>query len=77
MLVAIEALRHQQAGEIVVAVPTAHAESAIRIAGQVGRLYCPNIREGLGYAVADAYETWSDVDDETVSQLLAAQTGPS
>ena len=35
MLVAIEALRHQQAKEIIVAVPTAHADWVIRVARQV------------------------------------------
>ena len=77
MLVAIEALRHQQAKEIVVAVPTAHAESAQRVARLVETLYCPNLREGPRFAVAEAYETWSDVDEESVRQLLETHTGSS
>ena len=70
LMVAIEALRHQNAKEIVVAVPTAHAESAARIAPLVEALYCPNLREGTTFAVADAYQEWSDVAEEDLVTLL-------
>lgn len=70
LMVAIEALRHQQAKEIVVAVPTAHAESAERIASLVAALYCPNLRTGASFAVADAYQEWNDVTEESVVALL-------
>ena len=70
LMVAIEALRHQNAKEIVVAVPTAHAESAARIAPLVEALYCPNLREGTSFAVADAYQEWSDVAEEDLVTLL-------
>lgn len=70
MVVAIEAMRKSGTGQIIVAVPTAHAESASRIAAEAEALYCPNIREGLSYAVADAYERWSDVAEETAAKLL-------
>ena len=70
LMVAIEALRHQKAEEIVVAVPTAHAESAARIAPLVEALYCPNLRTGTSFAVADAYQEWSDVAEESVVALL-------
>jgi len=74
LMVAIEALRHQQAGEIVVAVPTAHAESAARIAQLVEALYCPNLRGGASFAVADAYQEWSDVTEESVVALIKDTT---
>ncbi len=70
MLVAMEAMRKSGAGQIIVAVPTAHAESVSRIVAEADALYCPNIREGLSYAVADAYERWSDVAEETAAELL-------
>jgi predicted phosphoribosyltransferase len=73
MMVAIEALRHQGAQEIVVAVPTAQAESAARIARLVSALYCANLREGRSYAVADAYQEWCDVDETELRALLAAE----
>jgi len=76
LMVAIEALRHRKAGDIVVAVPTAQAESAARIAPLVEALYCPNLREGTSFAVADAYQEWSDVAEESVVALLNATRCP-
>lgn len=70
LMVAIEALRRLGARRLIVAVPTAHADSAARIAPLVEALYCPNVREGLSYAVADAYEQWSDVAEDAVVELL-------
>jgi len=70
LMVAIEALRHQKAKEIVVAVPTAHTEPAARIAPLVEALYCPNLRAGTSIAVADAYQEWSDVAEEDLVTLL-------
>ncbi len=69
--VAVEALRKADAQHIVLAVPTAHRESVERLRQQVEALYCPNIRGGWRYAVADAYERWSDVDMGEVNEILA------
>lgn len=70
--VAIAALRKAGAREIIVAVPTGHGSSVARIAGEVERLYCPNVRYGLRFAVADAYEQWSDVSEDEALRLLEA-----
>jgi putative phosphoribosyl transferase len=70
MLVAIDALRTAGAGHITVAVPTGHSESVRTLADQVERLCCANIRSGLSFAVADAYEHWSDVSDEEAMRIL-------
>lgn len=70
MTTAIEAVRRQKPREIVVAVPTAHAESARRLALEVDALYCTNLREGRSFAVADAYEHWSDIGEDTAEALL-------
>lgn len=67
---AIQALRRAGAEQIVVAVPTAHRESAEAIAREVEALYCPNIRGGLRYAVAEAYRHWRDVEEDEVEALL-------
>ena len=77
LLTAIAALRQSGATEMVVAIPTAHAESASTVLAQVEALYCANLREGMSFAVADAYQEWSDVDDATVTKLLAAHAAPS
>jgi putative phosphoribosyl transferase len=70
MRVAVAALRNAGAGRIVVAVPTAHRHSAKMIAREVEALYCANIRGGLSYAVASAYQYWSDVAEEDVVKIL-------
>lgn len=69
---AIAALRTAGATSISVAVPTAHESSARIIADLLDAFYCPNVRAGYRFAVADAYEQWSDVDEETARILLAA-----
>jgi predicted phosphoribosyltransferase len=40
------------------------------VINEVDAIYCPNIRSGLSYAVADAYEEWRDLDEEEVVQIL-------
>ena len=74
--VAIEAVRNLGATALYVAVPTGHAESVRRIAGEVDGLYCANMREGYRYAVADAYRHWTDVsEDEVMAELEAVWCG--
>jgi len=70
--VAVAALRGVGAGSVWVAVPTAHARSAAELAREVEALYCANVREGLGFAVADAYREWRDLGDDEVERLLEA-----
>ncbi|MCR4332604.1 MAG: hypothetical protein NUV34_07875, partial [Sulfuricaulis sp.] len=70
LLTAVEAIRHLAADKIIVAIPTGHADAAARIAAEVDALYCPNIREGMSFAVADAYEQWTDVEEATVVEIM-------
>ena len=70
MRVAVTALRNAGAGRIVVAVPTGHRRSAEMIAREVEKLYCANILGGFSYAVASAYQHWSDVAEEDVVKIL-------
>jgi len=70
MLVAVEALRKAGAEHIIVAVPTAHKESLDAVVSKVDAIFCPNIRSGWRYAVADAYERWSDVDESEVMKIF-------
>ncbi len=69
MLVAIEALRKAGAQHICVAVPTGHASALPRMASAVEAIYCANIRGGFSFAVADAYEEWTDVAEEEAIAL--------
>ena len=70
MRVAVEALKKAGTAHIIVAVPTAHKESLDAVMSKVDAIFCPNIRSGWRYAVADAYERWSDVDESEVVQIL-------
>jgi putative phosphoribosyl transferase len=70
MLVAVEALKNKGATNIIIAVPTAHLKALERIAEKVNRVYCANIRGGWGFAVADSYQTWYDVEEEVVMDIL-------
>ena len=67
-----EALSKAGADHLIVAVPTGHWESVQSLAAEVEALYCPNIRQGWSFAVADAYRIWSDLDEEEVMALLEA-----
>ena len=70
LLVGVESLRKARAGQIILAVPTGHWESVQMMAHQVEAVYCANIRKGWSFAVADAYERWSDVSDEEVVRII-------
>mgnify|MGYP006291231545 CR=1 FL=1 len=70
MQVAVAALRNAGASKVVVAVPTGPIQSVERISHQVDRLYCANIRTGVRFAVAEAYENWYDVSESEVTAVL-------
>jgi predicted phosphoribosyltransferase len=69
--VAAAAVRSAGAERRLVAVPTGHAASVRSIAPELDRLYCANLRGGLRFAVADAYERWCDVSEQEVEGILA------
>ncbi|MEW6331803.1 MAG: phosphoribosyltransferase family protein [Pseudomonadota bacterium] len=75
MHTAIDALHQLAADRIIVAVPTGHADAVTRIAALVDSLYCPNIRQGMSFAVADAYEEWTDVSEATVAGIMQSFSG--
>jgi putative phosphoribosyl transferase len=68
--VAAESVKKAGAASITVAVPTGHRESIHGILEQVDAVYCPNIRSGSSFAVADAYKQWSDVTEAELLDLL-------
>jgi predicted phosphoribosyltransferase len=72
MRCALEALGRRAVSQRIVAVPTAHEESLDRIADLADTIYCPNVRSGVPFAVADAYARWSDVSEEEAARLLEA-----
>ena len=70
MMVAVEALKKAGASQIIIAVPTAHLENIKQLIGKVDAIFCANIRSGWSFAVADAYEFWSDVNEEEIIEIL-------
>jgi len=70
MLVAAESVKKEGAGKIAVAVPTGHLDAVQKIAEQVDEVFCANVRGGMTFAVADAYEHWSDVAEEELLEIL-------
>ncbi len=77
MLAAVEAVGHCAPASISVAVPTGSLETVERLAREVERVYCCNIRSGYPFAVADAYRNWYDLTEEEVAALLGSSAGPA
>jgi predicted phosphoribosyltransferase len=70
MLTTVEAIKRSGVKEIIVAVPTAPI-SAIKLnVPHADKIVCLNIRSGPFFAVADAYKTWYDLEDEDVAKIL-------
>jgi putative phosphoribosyl transferase len=74
MRTGMAALRKAGAAKIIVAVPTAHQSAFDAISKLADAAYCPNVRAGPSYAVADAYAEWRDLADEEIEALLDAGT---
>jgi putative phosphoribosyl transferase len=70
ILVAVMALKNMGVDELMVAVPTASPDSLNRLSADVKAIYCPNIRGGWTFAVADAYQEWRDVDEGEVLWIM-------
>ncbi len=70
MFSAVRFLKRLGTKEVIIAVPTCHVESAMRLKRDVDLLVCLNARRGLVYAVADAYQEWHDLSDEEVLRIL-------
>jgi putative phosphoribosyl transferase len=70
MIAAIKSIRKYDPRKIIVAVPTAPRSSVERVSPLVDAVICPNIRDTLYFAVADAYKNWYDLDAEEVRTIL-------
>jgi len=73
MLAGVRLVRRHGAAETVVAVPTAARRTVERLAPEVDRIVCPNIRSGQTFAVAAAYRNWYDLSRAEVLDLLRRQ----
>ena len=72
MLTAAAALRAAGARSVHVAVPTGstRALGLEGLAEVVDTIYCANVRGGRSFAVADAYQEWSDIDESHALEVL-------
>ncbi|MEJ2153943.1 MAG: phosphoribosyltransferase family protein [Desulfobacteraceae bacterium] len=77
MSVAIEAVTEMGAASISVAIPTGHLESISRISVEVERIYCANVRSGMRFAVAAAYQQWSDVAESEAIAMMSKRDRPA
>ncbi len=69
MLASIRMARNKKAEKVVVAVPTASPRSIETLKDTADEIFCLNIREGVYFAVAEAYKNWRDMDEREVVAL--------
>ncbi|MEJ2252297.1 MAG: phosphoribosyltransferase family protein [Candidatus Lokiarchaeota archaeon] len=70
MLAAIKMVKKYRPNSITIAVPTAPRKTINLIKSEVDNIICPNIRNVLQFAVADAYQIWYDVSNEETLEML-------
>jgi putative phosphoribosyl transferase len=70
MLAALRSVKEREPKKIIVAVPTASLGAIELLLPEVDEIVCLNIRSGVAFAVANAYENWQDLTDEDASKLL-------
>ncbi len=62
--------RGQKPGRLIIAAPTGHLDTVLRLSRLCDLIVCPNLRAGYSFAVASAYEHWHDLDDAEVMAVL-------
>jgi putative phosphoribosyl transferase len=73
---AIGFLKGRGAGRLIVAVPTGSERTVRDLLPLVDELYCPNVRGGWSFAVAEAYEDWYDLTEAEVLEILKTSSVP-
>ncbi len=74
MMASVHDAKQRGAKKIVIAVPTGPSRTIEKIQSMVDEIYCPNIRDKIFFAVADAYENWYDLSNEEVLRLTKGVT---
>ncbi len=70
MSVAAAVARRKKPAGVIIAAPTAPQVTVDLLADAADAVVCPNIREGMRFAVADAYRRWHDLGNDEVLLLL-------
>ncbi|TFF90232.1 MAG: phosphoribosyltransferase [Promethearchaeota archaeon] len=71
MLAAIKMVKKYNPKSVYLAVPTAPRRTVEKIKSDVDKIFCPNVKEVLRFAVADAYKHWYDVPKGKIFELLS------
>jgi predicted phosphoribosyltransferase len=70
MLAAINMIKKFHPTKIFIAVPTAPLRTIKNVKPEVDEIFCPNVREVIWFAVADAYRNWYDVPESEVLEII-------
>jgi predicted phosphoribosyltransferase len=70
MFAAINMVKKYQPKKIIITVPTAPLRTIKKVEPEVDEVFCPNIREVMWFAVADAYNNWYDVPESEVIEII-------
>jgi predicted phosphoribosyltransferase len=70
MRAALQFLEGLGARQLIAAVPTGSERTVQELLPLVDELYCLNVRTGLYFAVADAYQSWYDLMEDEVLALM-------
>jgi predicted phosphoribosyltransferase len=70
MLAALSMVKKYNPKRISIAVPTAPLRTVKKIEDHVEQIYCPNIRNVMWFAVADAYINWYDVPESEALDII-------
>jgi len=71
MKASIHLCKNRKAAKTIVAVPTAPLRTVQELDDVFSAdIFCANIREGMTYAVADAYKNWHDLTETEILYLL-------
>jgi putative phosphoribosyl transferase len=68
--VAAAVVRSKRPARVIIAVPTGHRQALEQLGKEADEVYCPNVRGGHSFAVANAYENWYDVSEEEAIAIL-------
>ncbi len=71
MLTAVRFVKRNKPEKIIIAVPTASGRTVDLILPEADELVCLNVRNGISFAVADAYRNWYDLSDEEVLSIIS------
>lgn len=70
-LTGLEALKTMRPAGIFAASPTGSDDSLQKVSAESDLVFCPNIRTGWTFAVADAYREWSDIEEAEALRMFA------